>query len=89
MQIHVNSFIYGDKLNMIDTNSRNQRELYSEDVGDRIYVKPGDELIFASKFAPQSWIETGIIQDFTEDNRIVFEDGLSVSPKGCCYIGKL
>lgn len=87
MVIHVREFVYGH-IHMSSTNSPDSREL-TDDNGNRMTIRIGDELIMANNSPNQSWINDGLLTGFNnrDDQRLDLE-GLSVHVGGECYIGR-
>lgn len=87
MVIHVREFVYGH-IRMNQTNSPDAREL-TDDNGNRMTIRIGDELIMANSSPNQSWINDGQLTGFnTRDDQRLDLEGLSVHVGGECYIGR-
>jgi len=90
MIIHMEEFVNGT-ITMKKTTNLNQCVLL-DDGGKAMVISVGDELFWVSNSLNQRWAESGTLTGFddsTGEFTMMINNGISVHPLGCCYIGKM
>ena len=90
MIIHMEEFVNG-KIILKKTTNPNQCVLL-DDEDKAMSISVGDELFWVSNSLNQRWAESGTLTGFDDsmgDLTMMIDNGISVHPLGCCYIGKM